>query len=407
MEKSILHCDLNNFFASVSLLSRPELADKYVVIGGDEAARSGIVLAKNEKAKKMGVKTAEALWQARAKCPDLVVLPAEFELYSKYSKFTRKIYERYTDLVEAFSIDECWLDVTGSTMLFGSAEEIARRINREVREELGITVSIGVSFNKVFAKLGSDMKKPDGITVISRKNYKNKVWPLPVSELLFIGRQTERRLTQMGISTIGQLAQADIAALRHAFGKNALMMHMYANGQDTSPVVPTAFAEEQKSVSNTVTLPADINKNEEARGIFVAIAEKIGHQLRESGKVARNIGIIVKNCDLEVYEHAAQTEHFTQSTMAIADMAFELFCNFWHWDKPVRMLGIKAYNLYDADEFQGQIDFEGSIFADEKHKKADTEIDGIRKKYGSSSVKRGSTLGFNEHGRGPGFPKQK
>ncbi len=407
MARDILHCDLNNFFASVSLLSRPELKDRYVVIGGDEAARSGIVLAKNEKAKKMGVKTAEPLWQARAKCPDLVVLPSEFHLYSKYSKLTRAIYERYTDLVEPFSIDECWLDVTGSSMLFGSAEEIAKRINREVREELGITVSIGVSFNKVFAKLGSDMKKPDGITVITPENYKEKVWPLPVSDLLFIGRQTERKLASMGISTIGQLAMADIGILRHNFGKNAALMHIYANGADKSPVIRPEDFEEQKSISNTVTLPADIYDNEAARGIFVAIAENIGVQLRKASKVAKNIGIIVKDCDLAVFEHASAMQNFTQSTMTIADMAYALFCDYWKWEKPVRMLGIKAYNLYGECDFEAQIDFQGNVFSDEKHKKADTGVDSIRDKFGAASVRRGSTLNFDGKGHGPGFPRQK
>ena len=234
-ERVILHCDLNNFFASVSLLSNVTLYNLPVAVCGSVEARHGIVLAKNEIAKAYGVKTAEAIWEAKLKCPDLVTLPPDYKKYNEYSVLARKIYERYTDLIEPFGIDECWLDVTGSTRVFGSGEEIAYRIKNEIKRELGITASVGVSFNKVFAKLGSDMKKPDAVTVISRENFKEKVWPLPVSDLLFIGKNTAEKLKNSGVFTIGDIALCGENMLSRLLGKNGLMLKTYALGEDISP----------------------------------------------------------------------------------------------------------------------------------------------------------------------------
>lgn len=219
-ERVILHCDLNNFFASVTLLSNATLYNMPVAVCGNEKERHGIVLAKNEIAKSYGVKTAETIRDAKRKCPELVCLPPDYKQYKKYSVAARKIYERYTDMIEPFGIDECWLDVTGSIRIFGSGEEIAEKIRSSIKNELKITVSIGVSFNKVFAKLGSDMKKPDGITVISKENFKSKVWPLPAKDLLYVGKSTEERLKSSGIFTIGDVANCETALLSHLLGKN-------------------------------------------------------------------------------------------------------------------------------------------------------------------------------------------
>lgn len=220
MERVILHCDLNNFFASVELLSRPEWKQVPMAVCGSVEARHGVILAKNEPAKRYGVKTAETLWEARRKCPQLITVPPHPDQYRIFSRRAHRVYERFTDRIEPFGIDECWLDVTGSVPLFGSGEEIAHAIRRAVKEELGLTVSVGVSFNKVFAKLGSDLKKPDAVTVIRRAEFQKLLWPLPVETLIGVGKSTLRILHGMGVITIGDLAQAPLSTLRAALGKN-------------------------------------------------------------------------------------------------------------------------------------------------------------------------------------------
>ena len=236
-ERIIFHCDCNSFFASVELLPHPELWDKPVAVGGDSQTRHGIVLAKNEAAKKYGVKTAETLWQARKKCPDLIVLPPHHDLYSKYSKIINEIYTQYTDLVEPFGIDESWLDVTNTWQLFASSpKQLADDLRQRIKFETGLTISVGVSFNKIFAKLGSDYKKPDATTVISQDNYKDIVYPLPVQDLIYVGKSTQSALNDMGIRTIGQLAEIPLKTLEDRFGKHGLELYNYANGLENSPV---------------------------------------------------------------------------------------------------------------------------------------------------------------------------
>lgn len=208
-DRTILHCDMNNFYASVECLYNPALRGKPVAVGGDVEARHGIILAKNYEAKKYGVQTGEALWQAKQKCPGLTIVPPSFEKYLRFSRLAREIYGCYTDRIESFGLDECWLDLTGSERLFGGGKAVADKLRERIKFELGVTISVGVSHNKIFAKLGSDMKKPDATTVITRENYKDVVWPLPVSDLLFVGPATTRKLARYGIHTIGQLAQAD------------------------------------------------------------------------------------------------------------------------------------------------------------------------------------------------------
>ena len=234
--RTILHSDLNNFYASVELLKHPECKDLPVAVTGSVEDRHGIVLAKNQIAKSFGVKTGEVIWQAKNKCKNLVTLPADFDAYTKISRAVREIYARFTDHIEPFGIDECWLDVTDSLKLFGSGEQIAESIRQAVKDEIGVTVSIGVSFNKVFAKLGSDMKKPDAITVISQENFKNKVWVLPVEELLYVGKATKRKLNTLGIHTIGDLAKTDKKIISNMLGVWGRTLHNYANGLDDSPV---------------------------------------------------------------------------------------------------------------------------------------------------------------------------
>ena len=279
-DRVILHCDLNCFFASVELLSHPDLRDIPTAVCGDPASRHGIILAKNEPAKRLGIQTAETIWQAKKKCPGLVLLPPHHGLYREYSRRVNAIYEQYTDLVEPFGIDESWLDITGSMHLFGGdPKAIADALRRRLRQELGLTISVGVSFNKVFAKLGSDYKKPDATTVISRENWQDIVWPLPVGDLLFVGRAAGRVLHQYGLETIGQLAACSPQMLETLLGKLGLQLHEYANGLDGSPVRPAGQQEPVKSVGNGTTFPKNLTRWEEVqRGLAV---------LSDSGAVLR------------------------------------------------------------------------------------------------------------------------
>ena len=262
MDRVILHCDLNSFYASVELLEHPDLRSLPVAVCGDPESRHGIILAKNEPAKKFGVKTAETIWQARRKCPNLVLLSAHHQKYRRYSRLVNAIYDRYTDLVEPFSIDESWLDVTGTLHLFGGdGRALADEIRRTVREELNLTVSVGVSFNKVFAKMGSDYQKPDATTVISRDNYRDLIWPLPVTELLFVGRAAARTLSSYGIETIGDLAAFDKEALMHMLGRQGAVLHDYATGAEHAPVVPARDMPGPKSVGNGLTFRRNLERH--------------------------------------------------------------------------------------------------------------------------------------------------
>ena len=265
MERIILHSDLNNFYASVECLYHPELREKPVAVCGDPELRHGIVLAKNQLAKGCGIKTGEVLWQARQKCPELVLVPPSYERYLSYSAMAKEIYQEYTDQVESFGLDECWLDVTGSTALFGGGCTLADRIRERIRRELGVTASVGVSFNKVFAKLGSDLRKPDATTAISPRDFREKIWPLPVQTLLYVGRATQNKLQRYGIRTIGELARADRGMLQFAFGKNGLMLWAFANGLDTSPVSNIGAKSLIKSIGNSTTTPRDLLSDGEVR----------------------------------------------------------------------------------------------------------------------------------------------
>jgi DNA polymerase-4 len=284
MDRTILHCDLNGFFASVELLERPDLRDRPVAVCGDPKLRHGIILAKNEAAKAFGVKTAETVWQAVKKCPGLVLLPAHHEKYVYYSRLVNEIYLRYTDLVEPFGIDESWLDITGSMHLFGaSGASVADGIRRTVREELGLTVSVGVSFNKVFAKLGSDYKKPDATTVIDRDNFRSLVWPLPAEDLLFVGKAAAKLLCGYGISTIGDLAAFNRDALVSLLGRQGAQLHDYATGGEHSPVAPAGIRPVPKSVGNGLTFPRDLIGPDEIRKGLEPLSDSVAMRLRRYG----------------------------------------------------------------------------------------------------------------------------
>lgn len=390
-ERVILHCDLNNFFASVSLLSNVTLYDMPVAVCGSVEARHGIVLAKNEIAKKCGVKTAEAIWEAKAKCPDLVTLPPDYKKYNEYSLKARRIYERYTDLIEPFGIDECWLDVTGSVRVFGTGEEIAHRIRREIKAELGITISVGVSFNKVFAKLGSDMKKPDAVTVISRENFREKVWGLPASDLLFIGKNTAAKLRNSGVFTIGDIAACDEAMLNRLLGKNGVMLRTYALGEDISPVTPPKEEDMPKSIGRSVTPDHDIKDNEEVWKIFLEISEDISRQLHAKDLYATCVQVHTRDISLNIKEFGKTFSTPSNISMILAKRALQIFKENYMWSLPLRSVGFRVTNLKN-ENIAIQQDMFSDINEDKKAEIIEDSILTLRQKFGQNSIKRGRNV---------------
>ena len=305
-DRTILHSDLNSFYASVEIRNNPTLADKPVAVGGDEQARHGIVLAANPLAKQYGIRTAETLWSARRKCPDLVIVPTHFDEYHRFSQAVRQIYLDYTSQIEPMSLDEAFLDVTGSRELFGDGETIAQTIRTRVKEELGLTVSIGVSFNKIFAKLGSDYKKPDAVTIFSRENYRELVWPQPVGNLLYVGKATAAKFAGIGIHTIGELAAADPAALQMLLGRMGPTLHDYANGRDETPVAEYVNREQAKSIGNMITAPRDIRTPADADLVLWPLCENVAHRLRRHGMCAGSVSLYIR--DIQLVTHTRQCQ---------------------------------------------------------------------------------------------------
>ena len=386
-ERVILHCDLNNFFASVSLLFNPTLRSVPVAVCGDKEQRHGIVLAKNEAAQRCGVKTAEAIFEAKAKCPELVILPPMMDKYKEYSEKAHRIYEEYTDMIEPFGIDECWLDVTGSRLLFGSGEEIADKIRREIKQKLGITVSVGVSFNKVFAKLGSDMKKPDGITVISRENFREKIWRLPISDLLFVGRKTTDRLRSCGICTIGDAALCSDEMLERLLGKNGLELKRYALGEDNSPVSRQHEKATPKSIGRSVTRQQDFKTPDEIWGMFLSLAREISDSLREQGLYAGGVQVHIRNAALSVKEFSRSYPDSVNGAKIIAERGMELLNEHFGFTEPLRSVGLRAINLRGY-----QTAIQEDIFGDSEKRETEEKIESsiyeLRKKFGSTSITR-------------------
>ncbi|MBR3967983.1 MAG: DNA polymerase IV [Clostridia bacterium] len=387
-DRIILHCDLNNFFASVSLLSNPTLYDMPVAVCGSVEARHGIVIAKNEIAKKFGVKTAEAIWEAKRKCPELVTLPPDYKKYHEYSLKAREIYARYTDLIEPFGIDECWLDVTGSTLLFGSGEQIADKIRRDVKSELGITISVGVSFNKVFAKLGSDMKKPDAITVISRENFRQKVWKLPVSDLLFVGKKTAEKLNQNGIFTVGDVTKCDDDMLSRLLGKAGAQLKRYALGEDKSLVMPPSEDDMPKSIGRTVTPPNDICVPGDVWKIYINIAEEISEILHNKGLYAATIQVHTRDSNLKTKEYSHTLINPLNTSILLAREAMKIFEKNYNWDLPLRSVGFRVTNL-KGENAAFQTDLFGEQNDDQKQEIIENSILSVRKKFGTDSLRRG------------------
>jgi DNA polymerase-4 len=389
--RTILHCDMNNFYASVECLQRPELRGKPVAVGGDIEERRGIILAKNYPAKAFGIRTGEVIWQAKQKCPGLVVLPPNFGLYLRFSRMARQIYADYTDQIEPFGLDEAWLDVSGSAGLFGSGERIANDIRRRVREELGITASVGVSWNKIFAKLGSDIKKPDATTVITKENYKQIVWPLPAGDLLYVGRATNKKLRYKRIYTIGELANTDPSALRCWFGKWGDILYAFSNGADTSPVARLGEEALIKSVGNSTTTPRDLENNEDVSIVLYVLCESVAMRLRELGMECGTIEISVRDKELFSFTRQQKQARPTNLSGELHHAAMEIFLKNYTWEKPIRSIGVRGCDLVPAG---GGLQL--SLLCDEKKRdrrmKLEKTVDDIRRRYGNLSIQRAVLL---------------
>ena len=384
----ILHSDCNCFYASVEMLHRPECRHVPMAVGGDPEARHGIVLTANYIAKRYGVKTGMALWQARQVCPDIVFVPPRMDLYLRFSRMAHEIYADYTDLLEPYGIDESWLDVTDSCSLKGDGLSIAKEISNRMKSELGITVSIGVSYNKIFAKLGSDYKKPDAITTMGRDEYRTKAWNLPVSDLLYVGRSTNRKLQLLGIKTIGDLAKADERIIRSHLGKMGSVLIAFANGLDDSPVRKENTYAPIKSIGNSTTTPRDLENNRDVEIIIYVLAESVAARLRDNGFKCKTVEITVRDNELYHFSRQKKVANVTNITGEIADAAYELFLENYSWEHPIRSMGIRGCDLV-TDDYSEQF----SLFSDyeyrEKQMKMDEAVDNIRHRFGYYSVQRG------------------
>ncbi len=395
MDRVILHCDLNSFYASVELLEHPELRNQPVAVCGDPESRHGIILAKNEPAKRYKVQTAETIWQARKKCPDLVLLPAHHWKYRAYSQKINRIYERYTDLVEPFSIDESWLDVTGTLHLFGGdGKALADEIRRVVRTELGLTLSVGVSFNKVFAKMGSDYKKPDATTLITRENYQALLWPLPVTDLLFVGRAAARVLAGYGVRTIGDLARFDRNSLGAILGKGGYTLHDYATGKEHAPVVPARDMPGPKSVGNGLTYPRNLVGWAELRTALSELADEVAARLRKHGLKATSLQLTIRDPKFKDICRQKRLPAPTYVSRDLTRCAMELARAAWQENAPVRALTITAQNLVEEGDAGEQVDLfaADAIPHRDKLEKLEKAMDSIRDKYGRKAITLASSI---------------
>ena len=395
-DRVIFHCDLNCFFASVELLDKPALREVPVAVCGDPASRHGIILAKNEPAKRRGVQTAETVWQARQKCP-----PPHHGLYAQYSRRINTIYGQYTDLVEPFGIDESWLDVTGSLHLFGDdARQLADDIRARLRQEVGLTISVGVSFNKVFAKLGSDYKKPDATTVISRENWRDIVWPLPVGDLLFVGRAAQRTLGQYGVETIGQLAACKPEMLEQLMGKMGAQLYRYANGLDDAPVRPQHQREPVKSVGNSTTFPENLTRWEEIRSGLQLLSDSVAGRLRKEGLYCGGVAVAVKDAQFRTVSRQMRLGAPTHLMRDIFEAAQELTRRIWKAPTPVRLLSVTALYITDSADSYQQMDLLAgdAPLRDQRQEQLESAMDAIRGKYGRDAITfgRGGKVGWNK-----------
>ncbi len=385
MERTILHCDMNNFYASCECAVNPELRGKPIAVCGSVEERHGIVLAKSELAKAKGVRTGEAIWQARQKCPGLIIVPPRYPLYHHYSKQARAIYAEYTDLIEPMGLDEVWLDVTGSRLLFGDGVTIAETLRQRIKAELGLTISVGVSFNKIFAKLGSDLKKPDAVTHISRERYREITRPLPVGELFGVGRATQRALASFGVDTIGRLADTPLSVLECKFGKNGRTLWKNANGEDQSPVAHMNDGLPMKTVGHGVTTSRDLENEAEVWRVILQLTQDLGHRLRSCQKQAYGVSVAVRDAKLCWKQWQEKLSLPTQNAGKIASAAFALFQRGYRWHLPVRSVTVTAIDL-QTQNAPLQMDLFADTAALERQERLDVCVESIRNRYGATAI---------------------
>ena len=383
----ILHADLNNFYASVEILHHPKLRGHPVAVGGSVEQRHGIILAKNYEAKAFGIQVGHALWQAKQRCPGLIIVPPDYDKYLRFSRLFRKILSDYSEQLEPFGLDESWIDVTASASLFGSGKVVADMIRERVKYELGITASVGVSFNKIFAKLGSDIKKPDATTVITEDNYRDVAWPLPATELLGVGRATQSKLRRYGVNTIGDIALTDVKTLQNWFGKWGLYLHTYASGMDNSPVKPTDYETAVKSIGNSTTCPRDLENEDDAYIVFLNLAESVAERMRDLGLMAKTVQISLRTNELEWCDRQIVLPHPSMISTELADAAMKLLLKHYRWENPLRSVGIRGTSLIPVDSL-----LQLSLFGDEvkraRREQLEYAIDDIRRRFGHFSINR-------------------
>ncbi|MDO5707885.1 MAG: DNA polymerase IV [Andreesenia angusta] len=392
MDRIILHVDMNNCYASIEAILNPKLRGFPIAVCGSEEDRSGIVLAKSQEAKILGVKTAETIWEAKKKCPELLVVPPHYDEYIKYSKLAKKLYYEYTNQVESFGLDECWLDITNSINLFGNSRNIAEDIRERMKREIGITVSIGISFNKVFAKLGSDLKKPDAITEITKDNYKKIVWKLEVDKIIGIGKATKKRLNSVGIFTLGELAKSDPGFLKRRLGINGIYLWNYANGRDFSRVMDMNDRAPIKSIGHSITCREDLIDDIEVRNVFQELSLGLSKRLRDNDLEAGGIRISIKDNELRRSQYQSPLPYKTLSSIIISEEGFKLFKNIYNWKKPIRALGIRAIDLRKRGEPK-QINLFSNYHYIRNKEIVDRTIYDLRKRYGEEIISFGSLIG--------------
>ncbi len=382
----ILHSDANCFYASVEMVENPDLRDRKIAVCGDPEQRHGIVLTANYPAKRMGVKTGMANWQAMQTCPDLVTVRPHYDRYLKYSKLLQRIYRRYSDNVEPFGMDECWISLPYDEE---DAVSVAEEIRQTVKDETGLTVSIGASFSKALAKLGSDMKKPDALTVLSRSDFKEKCWGLPVSALLYVGPRTTKKLRRLSINTIGDLAKAPEDLIRKKFGKNGMMVQAFAQGTDCSAVAPVGFSPVPQSIGHGATCRQDLEDNYTVWLGLMELAEDVSHRLISNNCKAQCVQLYVKDNTFRMFEFHAPIHYPTQSALVISQAAYELFTLSYRWEKPVRAMTITASKLQEATTPE-QLDLFGDYEESDRQNRLDRAVDEIRNRFGKDAIRCGS-----------------
>lgn len=400
MDRMILHADINNFFASVEIFYNPSLADIPMAVGDSEEDRHGIILAKNYPAKAFGIKTAESIWEARKKCPNLIIVPPHFEWYEEFMFKSRALMATYSDHVEPFGMDEAWLDISPYAPSVSAGEEIANELRKRFREEIGLTVSIGVSFNKTFAKLGSDMKKPDATTVITPENFRTKVWKLPVEEMLFVGKSTQEKLNRRGVMTIGELANTDIRLVHSWLGASGDMLHRHANGLDFDPVAALGSESAIKSLGNSHTPPRDLYNERDALSLLQALSETVAERLRRHRLLAETVVLSIRDSNLITFERQTKLARPSCISIELRNAAFKLLRENYDWNRPIRSLGIRTSTLSPINA-----PMQLSLFSDEmardKRLTIETTIDAIRKKHGKGVLSLATASYVNSLGKLP------